>query len=530
MFGIGALFHYPDQLVLPSVFKLEGLTRHAMERVLFLLPIIYSGFIIGFKSGLAATVVAIAIMVPRVIWFSPSPVDALLETVAVVVIGVLVNVWFEGYRRERKRARQTLRDLREAQKVLQSNVQIIKSNEKRLAALNKVSAVVNQTLDLQDVLGAAADKVMEVMEVDIVLVFLLDERSQQLELRVYRGVSDEFAYEMEGLKLGEGFNGQVAQTGQPLVVEDVASDPRLSRQIVTREGIRAQLIVPLRAKDKVVGTVSVATRSPRPFVSEDIEVLCGVANNIGVAVENARLYERERVMAEQIAKDAATEKRMRENLDFYLQQVTRAQEEERQRIARELHDETAQELIAIARQLDGIVSRNKNLSVQDISLLEALRAQADRTLDGVRRFSQDLRPSVLDDLGLLPALEWLSSDVSQHLDINVEMNVVGSARRFTPEVELLLFRIAQEALRNVWKHSGASKAWVSVEFGNDKTVLTIKDNGKGFKLPESIGGLAATGKLGLVGMQERARLLNGNLTVQSEPGVGTTVTVAVHSV
>ena len=221
---------------------------------------------------------------------------------------------------------------------------------------------------------------------------------------------------------------------------------------------------------------------------------------------------------------------MRENLDFYLQQVTRAQEEERQRIARELHDETAQELIAIARQLDGIVSRNKNLSVQDISQLEALRAQADRTLDGVRRFSQDLRPSVLDDLGLLPALEWLSSDVSQHLGINVEMNVVGSARRFTPEVELLLFRIAQEALRNVWKHSGASKAWVIVEFGNDKTVLTIKDNGKGFKLPESIGGLAATGKLGLVGMQERARLLNGNLTVQSEPGGGTTVTAVVHPV
>ncbi len=143
----------------------------------------------------------------------------------------------------------------------------------------------------------------------------------------------------------------------------------------------------------------------------------------------------------------------------------------------------------------------------------------------MRRFSQDLRPSVIDDLGLVPALEWLTSDLTHHFGIAIGMAVLGSVHRFSSETELVLFRIAQEALRNMWKHSEASRAWVTVEFDNDKTILTVKDNGKGFELPERIEDLASTGKLGLAGMQERAQLIGGRLTLQSEPGKGTTVIV-----
>jgi len=130
----------------------------------------------------------------------------------------------------------------------------------------------------------------------------------------------------------------------------------------------------------------------------------------------------------------------------------------------------------------------------------------------------------LDDLGLVPALEWLTSDLTNHFGIAIALEVLGSVHRFPPEIELILFRIAQEALRNVWKHSEASKAWVTVKFGDDKTVLTVKDNGKGFELPERIEDLAVVGKLGLAGMQERAQLIGGRLTLQSELGKGTTVT------
>ena len=118
-------------------------------------------------------------------------------------------------------------------------------------------------------------------------------------------------------------------------------------------------------------------------------------------------------------------------------------------------------------------------------------------------------------------------DLTNHFEVAIALEVVGSVRRFSPEIELILFRITQEALRNVWKHSEASKARVTVEFGDDKTVLTVKDNGKGFELPERIEDLAVAGKLGLAGMQERAQLIGGRLTLQSEPGKGTTVTVEV---
>jgi len=261
--------------------------------------------------------------------------------------------------------------------------------------------------------------------------------------------------------------------------------------------------------------------------TQDLHLLAAIGNQIGVAIENSRLYQKERMMAEQIARDVTIEKQLQENLRFYLQQVTRAQEEERKRIARELHDDTAQELVALSRRLDSFASTANHLSAQDLSYLEELRQQTDRILGGVRRFGQDLRPSVLDDLGLLPALEWLTSDLTQHFGIDIAIGTLGSPRRFPPETELTLFRIVQEALRNVWKHSEASRAWVAVEFGDDKTVLTITDNGKGFELLERVEDLASVGKLGLAGMQERAQLIGGRLMLQSEPGKGTTVTVEV---
>jgi signal transduction histidine kinase len=219
--------------------------------------------------------------------------------------------------------------------------------------------------------------------------------------------------------------------------------------------------------------------------------------------------------------------RMQQNLRFYLKQITIAQEEERRRIAQELHDDTAQDLVVLSRKLDSFISRGSDLSPDDINYLEDLHHLINRTLSEVRRFSQDLRPSVLDDLGLLPALEWLTSELSKHFDMDIEIKVQGAARRFPEETELVMFRIAQEALRNIGKHARSKKAWVTLNFSPEKTVLTIKDKGKGFKPPERLGDLAALGKLGLAGMQERVQLIGGQLKITSNPGKGTTVIVTV---
>lgn len=278
-----------------------------------------------------------------------------------------------------------------------------------------------------------------------------------------------------------------------------------------QEKIEAQLIVPLRARGIVIGTICVANRRPRQFLPEEVELLSAIGSQIGIAIENARFY--------------TEEQRMQENLRFYVREITRAQEKERKHIARELHDDTAQRLVALSHQLESLARDNEHLSADDIRVLEDLREQAKEALKGVRSYSQDLRPSILDDLGLLPALEWLTEDLERQIGIKAELRVIGSPRRFAPEMELLLFRIVQEAVNNVRRHAKASEVEVAIEFDKGKMTTTVKDNGTGFELPKTLGELSRSGKLGLLGMEERARLLGGSLRVQSERGKGTTVTI-----
>ena len=228
-----------------------------------------------------------------------------------------------------------------------------------------------------------------------------------------------------------------------------------------------------------------------------------------------------------IARDITEEKRMRDNLSFYLAEVTKAQEEERNRIARELHDETIQALVVLSRQLDDIASGDGGFSDSVSVDLENLRQQINNIIQGLRRLSQGLRPPILDRLGLRPALEWLASDVSKYSGIEVKTHLLGTERRLPKESELMLFRIAQEALRNMWRHSEATSSDLVMEFDADAVRMTIKDNGKGFILPSSVSDMTRSRKLGLAGMRERALLLGGDMEIESEPGRGTTISVEV---
>jgi signal transduction histidine kinase len=258
----------------------------------------------------------------------------------------------------------------------------------------------------------------------------------------------------------------------------------------------------------------------RNFQREESDLLSAIGNQIGVAVENAHLYRKQQQIAEE-------QKRLQENLRYYLREVTKAQEEERKRISRELHDETIQSLVVLSRRLDSLASTTSGM-LEDCRLkLEELREQVNDTIQSIRRLSQDLRPAALDRLGLLSALEWLASDVAKYSGVETTVKIVGTERRLPEEAELVLFRITQEALRNVWRHSQATKAEITVVFDENRTRIAISDNGKGFKLPKSINDLARDGKLGLAGMQERAQLLNGTVRVESEPGKGTKVIVDV---
>ncbi len=179
-----------------------------------------------------------------------------------------------------------------------------------------------------------------------------------------------------------------------------------------------------------------------------------------------------------IARDVTEEKKMQENLRFYVQQITRAQEDERKRVARQLHDEVAPPVLLLIQRLDAVASLTRpRLSKSLKDKLEELRRQAIGALEGVRRCAQDLRPSILDDLGLIAALEWMAEDLAKKYGIDAHVEVTGNERGLPGEVQLLLFRIAQEALSNIRRHAEASIAVVKLESGDSKIKMTTTDNG-----------------------------------------------------
>lgn len=254
---------------------------------------------------------------------------------------------------------------------------------------------------------------------------------------------------------------------------------------------------------RVTGLLGVQVSPALQLGPDDHRLLVGVANQLATALANDRLktLERDRVRS-------------------YARLVTWAQEEERKRISRELHDEAAQNLVAIRRDLDALSS-----SAADGAKLEELRALASRTLAGLRRFSRDLRPPVLDDLGLQSALDALVADIGQQNGPTARLTVEGVPRRLAGDRELMLFRIGQAALNNVLRHAKARSASVELAFLPDRVRLTIIDDGVGFDPPDDVAELAAGGKLGLLGMRERAELANAQLTIASAWGEGTRITV-----
>jgi len=228
-----------------------------------------------------------------------------------------------------------------------------------------------------------------------------------------------------------------------------------------------------------------------------------------------------------IARDITEQKRIQENLRFYLHQVTKAQEEERKRIAREIHDESVQSLASLAHKIEALTTEKRRLPKDIIHYLEGLWSETKSIMDGLRRFSHELRPGVLDQIGLGSALELLVEELGREQNVSTSLEISGSERRLASEIEVALFRIAQEALSNVRRHSGAKKAAIKLLFTSKKVKLTVSDDGRGFQLPKVLGDLANEGKLGLLGMQERTLLLKGKFSIESIVGKGTKVVVEV---
>jgi len=381
-----------------------------------------------------------------------------------------------------------------------------------LLALSRVSAAISGLEDLDAILKVALDNVLDIMNGTIGGILLLDERTQTLSYHVYRGLSTKYVEEMR-LRLGEGIAGEVAQSGKSVLLEDISADPRVAHpDLVTTEGLKAFISVPLRAKDKVLGVVNVASYVTRSFSRNDTHLLYSIGDQLGVAIEQANLYKRLRGARERLRKLA------RQNLV--------AEEEERRRIARELHDETSQSLSGIALQLQALLEMTAISGSQDAEFITGLKKVQALTVqvhNEVSRLISDLRPALLDTLGLVPAVRQNAETRLQPLEINISVKTKGAERRLPSDVEAALFRFTQGALGNIAQHSKAKNAAIVLEYRDDELLLRISDDGQGFDVSE-ITDVEESGRgRGLFTMKERIGFLSGTSWVESEIGVGTTV-------
>jgi signal transduction histidine kinase len=229
----------------------------------------------------------------------------------------------------------------------------------------------------------------------------------------------------------------------------------------------------------------------------------------------------------EILEDVTERHLAEQNLRYYARQITRVQEEERKYIARELHDTTVQTLVALIYQMDNFIAGKPDLTGPQTTKLNAIYQRLKWAVEEVRRFSRQLRPPVLDDLGLLPVLEWLTSELKKMYDMEVEIVATGEQKRLQPDTELALFRIIQEALINVARHAKVSSASVVIEYLEHSVRVAVTDKGVGFDQAGKIDSLPRDGKLGLAGIVERVQMLDGKVGINSVRGGGTTINVEI---
>lgn len=367
---------------------------------------------------------------------------------------------------------QMAQNLRETIGRLRDSEESYRQQNRGLLAINTVSRVTSLNADLSGVLDQVLSKLVEVMGLSDVQIVISSEAL---------AVADDPRQHDEHLKsLGS------------------AEPKEISR-------------IPLVAKSRVVGSLIVGASAS--LSDADRGILHAVGRQLGVVIENVELWNRL--------------KRREEMVSQLLQKIITAQEEERKRIARELHDETNQSLAALAvglKTASALVTRDAEKAE---SMMEALKESTVAIMRELHNIIYDLRPTLLDDLGLIPAIRWCAENRLATQGVEVAVSATGSPARFPAEIETALFRIAQEAISNAAKYSGASCVQLSLEIKAGAVRLRVEDDGRGFDRDQVLNDKSGKGSLGLLGMIERATLLGGRADVASAPGRGTVIFVEI---
>ena len=367
----------------------------------------------------------------------------------------------------------------------------------QLQSLEEVGNALATETDLGRLLDLIVRRLQELLDARVVAVAL---PSGTEDLR-FAAVAGDVADEL----LGQTFSRSTSKSGRVFArrrserVDSVIDDPEVNREVTRRAAARTGMWVPLIARDRVIGVIEIHDKEgpDARFSDDDLRLAETFAARAAVAVE----------LSQRVAQDV-------------LRRVVRAQEHERQRLARELHDETGQALTSILLGLkpleDALADHPARSAVAD------LREQVVSALQDVRRLAVELRPAVLDDYGLVAALERLTEAVAEQAGIRVDFHSALGDARLPSEMETALYRVVQESLTNIVKHANAHNVSVSLSRRASGVAAVIEDDGAGFDQRAT-----REDAIGILGMRERLALLDGRLEIESRKGAGTTIVAEV---
>ncbi len=314
-------------------------------------------------------------------------------------------------------------------------------------------------------------------------------------------------------------SGIALRARRPVRIDDVRGDPQFNPVATDIIGGKAVLIFPLIRRDAADGVLIAVDSLERPVFNEDDEQVMGLfAARATLALGMARSLQSERDRSDAEALLLGAEEREKARRET-LRRVVEAQEAERRRIARELHDDTGQSLASVLMGLRR--AEESRDPAETARILTELRETITGSIRDLRALAVELRSTALDDFGLKAALERLTETFGRRTGLQIDLQTSGLEERLPDPVETALYRIVQESLTNVAKHAGAGTVSVVAQHHAGRAVVVIEDDGRGFETTAALGGL------GLVSMRDRVELVGGNLRVESTEGFGTTVAVEV---
>jgi signal transduction histidine kinase len=374
-------------------------------------------------------------------------------------------------------------------------------------ALYRAAVALGQTRDASEVVRVAITETQRAAHVEAVALYVLDPERHVLVLKDAAGTSTGFRERTCLVPVHDA--GPVARAiqGQEIITIPVAEQPAAElRAAFAEHGFRYVTVAPVTGRHQTLGVLYLASRERQPLSPKESALVQAIGGLVGVALENATLWEQ--FLAHQ------------ERLRALAGGVLRAREAEARRIAHELHDEAGQLLAALHITLDDLAAQ---VPAHDTSFRK-LRAVLDRVEAQLRRLARELRPTILDDLGLAPALEWLAQGLGERRDVAVTIH--APEHRLAPEIETALYRIVQEALTNAVRHARPRRIAVDVREDGPHIRAVVRDDGHGFDVAAAWARRGDRG-LGLIGMRERAEALGGTLEIRSTPGQGTELCVTI---